>query len=99
MEKMSMENILMADPDVIVAMEPLFVKNIKQNPHFKNLRAVKNNKVYLVPSTPFNYITRPPSFMRLMGIRWLIHTFYPEILDISLEDEQKRFEKIFFKGM
>jgi len=77
----------------------LFVKKIKQNPHFKNLRAVKNNKVYLVPSTPFNYITRPPSFMRLMGIRWLIHTFYPEILDISLEDEQKRFEKIFFKEM
>jgi len=99
MEKMSMESILMADPDVIVAMEPLFVKKIKQNPHFKNLRAVKNNKVYLVPSTPFNYITRPPSFMRLMGIRWLIHTFYPEILDISLEDEQKRFEKIFFKEM
>jgi len=99
MEKMSMESILMADPDVIVAMERLFVKKIKQNPHFKNLRAVKNNKVYLVPSTPFNYITRPPSFMRLMGIRWLIHTFYPEILDISLEDEQKRFEKIFFKEM
>jgi len=97
MEKMSMESIVMADPDVIVAMEPFFVENIKQNAHFKHLRAVRDKEVYLVPSLPFNYISRPPSFMRLMGIRWLIHNFYPELLEISLDEEQKRFEKIFFK--
>ena len=99
MEKMSMESVVMADPDVIVAMEPLFVQNIEQNPHFKHLRAVRKDKVYLVPSKPFNYITRPPSFMRLMGIRWLIHSFYPKLLEISLDEEQKRFEKIFFKNL
>ncbi len=99
MEKISMESVVMADPDVIVAMEPLFVEGIENNPHFKHLRALRNKELYLVPSTPFNYISRPPSFMRLMGIRWLIHSFYPEILDISLGDEQKRFEKVFFKDI
>lgn len=99
MEKISMESVVMADPDVIVAMEPLFVESIKQNSHCKHLRAVRKDKVYLVPSEPFNYITRPPSFMRLMGIRWLIHSFYPDLLEVSLEAEKQRFEKVFFKDL
>lgn len=98
MEKLSAETIMMADPDVIIVMEPIFYKSIKTNPHFAHLRAVKNDKVYLVPTRGFNFITRPPSFMRLMGIRWLIHTLYPNLLDGSLEEEQKRFDEIFFKN-
>lgn len=96
MEKISMENILLADPDVIVAMEPAFVKDIYTNPNWKNLKAVQNKKVFTVPSIPFNYITRPPSFMRLLGIRWLIHTFYPSVLESSSDEEVKRFNKLFF---
>jgi iron complex transport system substrate-binding protein len=99
MEKISPETIMMADPDVIIAMEPSFYNSIKTNPHFASLRAVKEGKVYLVPTRGFNFITRPPSFMRLMGIRWLIHTFYPNLLKGSLEEEQIRFDEIFFKNL
>lgn len=96
MEKISMENILLADPDVIVAMEPAFVENIYENPSWQNLKAVQNKQVFTVPFIPFNYITRPPSFMRLLGIRWLIHTFYPTLLASSSDEELKRFNKLFF---
>lgn len=96
MEKISMETILLSNPDVIVAMEKQFIDNISQNPQFKNLRAVKDGKIFLVPSHPFNYISRPPSFMRLLGIRWLIKSFYPSLLKQSFEDEKKEFEKLFF---
>ncbi len=96
MEKITLEKIILSDPDVIVAMEKSFYDNIYSDARFKDLRAVREHKVYLVPSKPFNYITRPPSFMRLMGIRWLIHTFYPELLLNSSEDELKRFDKLFF---
>jgi len=99
MEKISPESLILADPDAIIAMEEMFVKSIQTNPHFATLRAVKENRVYLVPSTPFNLITRPPSFMRLMGIRWLIHTFYPGLLQGSLEDERKKFDALFFKAL
>ncbi|MDD5406273.1 MAG: ABC transporter substrate-binding protein [Sulfurovaceae bacterium] len=96
MEKISLETIMMADPDVIVAMEPPFAASVRANPQWKTLRAVKSGHVLSVPSIPFNYITRPPSFMRLLGIRWLIHSFYPDILKGSLDNETKRFEKLFF---
>ncbi|MBD3824465.1 MAG: ABC transporter substrate-binding protein [Epsilonproteobacteria bacterium] len=98
MEKMSMERVLMSDPDVIIAMESAFVNGAAKDLRWKNLRAISENRVYLVPSTPFNYITRPPSFMRLLGIRWLIHTLYPTLLEGSLQEEQKRFDALFFKA-
>lgn len=96
MEKISAESIALSSPDVIIAMEKMFYNNIKENPHFKNLLATKASRVYLVPSQPFNYISRPPSFMRLLGIRWLINSFYPSMLKRSFEDEKKEFEKLFF---
>jgi iron complex transport system substrate-binding protein len=95
MEKMSMEQIILADPDVIIAMEPSFVESIATNPKWKMLRAAKTGHVLTVPNVPFNYISRPPSLARLMGIRWLIHTFYPDLI-APIDQEKKRFEKLFF---
>ena len=96
MEKVNAEQVILSDPDVIIAMEREFYKNIEKNPRFASLRAVKEKRVYLVPSEPFNYVTRPPSFMRLMGIRWLIGIFHPEILPEGNDAELKRFQEIFF---
>jgi iron complex transport system substrate-binding protein len=95
MEKMSMERILFSDPDVIIAMEKPFADSIISNPQWKMLRAVKAGRVLSIPAVPFNYITRPPSFMRSLGIRWLIHAFYPDLIK-PIDQEKKRFEKIFF---
>ncbi len=96
MEKISAEQVMLANPDVIIVMEEQFYKNIQNNPRFASLSAVKNAAVYLVPSKPFNYITRPPSFMRLMGIRWLIGIFHPELLPEGESAELKRFQNLFF---
>jgi len=96
MEKVSAEKVLMSKPDIIIAMERPFYEGIYENERFKSLDAVKNKQVYLVPSHPFNYISRPPSFMRLMGIRWLIHIFHPTLLATSNDEELQRFQKIFF---
>jgi len=97
MEKMSLETIMLADPDVIVAMEPSFASSVRTNPQWQSLRAVKSGRVLSVPSTPFNYITRPPSFMRLLGIRWLIHSFNPDLIK-PIDQETKRFNALFFPG-
>lgn len=96
MEKVSAEKVIMSKPETIIAMEKSFYKGIYTNERFKSLEAVKNKQVYLVPSKPFNYISRPPSFMRLMGIRWLMNIFHPTLLESSNTQELQRFEKIFF---
>ncbi|WP_310439998.1 ABC transporter substrate-binding protein [Sulfuricurvum sp.] len=95
MEKIPMETILLSNPDVIIAMEKSFADSIATNPKWKSLRAIHSGKILIVPTVPFNYISRPPSFMRLMGIRWLIHVFYPDLI-APVDQEKKRFEKLFF---
>jgi len=94
MEKVTLETIMLADPDVIVAMEPAFARGVAENPQWQSLRAVQEHRVLTVPSVPFNYITRPPSFMRLLGIRWLIRSFYPDLLG---DDQTRRFDALFFR--
>lgn len=96
MEKISVEKVIMSKPDIIIAMEKPFYEGIYKNERFKSLDALKNKKVYLVPSQPFNYISRPPSFMRLMGVRWLINIFHPTLLKSSSDEELQRFETLFF---
>lgn len=96
MEKISLESIMLSNPGVIVAMEKTFASQVEENPKWQSLQAVKEGKIFTVPSLPFNYITRPPSFMRLMGIRWLIHIFYPKLLASTSDEELKRFNKLFF---
>lgn len=96
MEKIGLETIIMSDPDVIIAMNKDFYNSVYSNPQWATLRAVKEKRVFLVPSSPFNYISRPPSFMRLLGIRWLIDSFYPYLRSSSFEAEKEEFLELFF---
>ncbi|QDF29732.1 ABC transporter substrate-binding protein [Halarcobacter anaerophilus] len=97
MESINFESILKADPDVIIVQSPKFYTNIFKNPKWKMLKAVKAKKVYLVPRIPFNWIDRPPSFMRLLGIHWLSSVMYPQYYKKDINEEIKTFYKIFFK--
>ncbi|MFZ1984233.1 MAG: ABC transporter substrate-binding protein [Desulfatitalea sp.] len=95
MRKISMEQVLGYDPQVIVYHEPLFFDGMKSDPKWKNIRAVRENRVYRIPRAPFNWFDRPPSFMRLLGIQWMTHRLYPEAYPIDLVAETQRFYHLF----
>ncbi|MDY0116101.1 MAG: ABC transporter substrate-binding protein [Sulfurimonadaceae bacterium] len=96
LERISFETVLGYDPDVIVVQNTLVMKAINENPLFKHLRAVKENRVYLVPNNPFNWIDRPPSFMRILGTAWLASKFHPEAYKIDIKENTREFYKLFF---
>ncbi len=95
MEKISMEQILLYDPEVILVKEKAFFETIFTDPRWKNLRAVRDKRVYLIPSVPFNWFDRPPSFMRLLGIKWLLNTLHPKRYPMDMMSETKAFYKLF----
>lgn len=95
LERITFETLLGYDPEVIVAQNKMVYKAIQTNPLWKHLKAVKNKKVYLVPNTPFNWIDRPPSFMRIIGIEWLASKFHPKDYKVNLEEQIKKFYKLF----
>ena len=43
-----------------------------------------------------NWVDRPPSFMRALGIQWLANALYPKQFPLDLEAETRRFYRLFF---
>jgi iron complex transport system substrate-binding protein len=86
---------MLYDPDVILVMENLFYDRVFSDPLWRRLRAVRNKKVYLIPGQPFNWFDRPPSFMRLLGVKWLANLLYPKHYSINMVKETKMFFKLF----
>jgi iron complex transport system substrate-binding protein len=95
MEEISFEQVLAADPDVILVLDPGFFKQIRRSAKWQKLRAVKSNAVHLIPSLPFNWFDRPPSFMRILGLKWLLKILYPESYELDHVTETRNFFRLF----
>jgi iron complex transport system substrate-binding protein len=95
MEKVNLEQIMLYDPEVILVMEVSFFNRIFSDRRWQQIRAVKNKRVYLIPNQPFNWFDRPPSFMRLLGAKWLANLLYPERYRIDIVKEARQFYKLF----
>lgn len=95
LEKISFETLLQYNPDVIFVQTDVVYNDLKDDPMWKNLKAVKNGRIYLVPVQPFNWIDRPPSFMRVLGIQWLANKLHPQTYKIDLNKRTKEFYDLF----
>jgi iron complex transport system substrate-binding protein len=95
MERISIEQVMVANPEVILAQEKDFVANVYRDPRWQSIRAIKNRRVYLIPRSPFNWFDRPPSFMRLLGVKWLANLLYPERYPLDIARETREFYSLF----
>jgi len=94
-EAVNLEQVLRYDSDVIIAAEPLFYRSVLQDDRWQNIKAVKTRRVYLTPCLLFNWFDRPPSFMRLLGMKWLAHRLYPDAYRIDIVKEAQVFYRLF----
>lgn len=95
MEKVSLEQVLLYDPQAIVAQERAFFDAVAHDRRWQGVRAVKDGKVWLIPRGPFNWFDRPPSFMRLLGLKWLVNRLYPKRYPIDIVRETREFYRLF----
>ncbi len=95
LESISLEQVMLYNPDVILVKEPVFFKAVFSDPRWQRIRAVKAGRVYLIPYKPFNWFDRPPSFMRLLGAKWLAGVLYPERYRSDMAWETQEFFRLF----
>lgn len=76
--RVSLEQILAWDPEVIVTQDPVFARLALQDPSWKAITAVRQGRVYCAPMLPFGWLDGPPSVNRLIGVRWLAERLYPQ---------------------
>ena len=99
MTPVSLEQVLSWNPDVILSWNDNqggYYRKILTDSNWKNISAVKNNKVYAVPSGPFNWFDRPPSVNRIIGLKWLGNLLYPEVYNYDMAKETREFYKKFY---
>lgn len=96
MDKISVEEVIAAKPDLILALDRRFSDVLSETAEWRNVEAVKQGRVVFVPHTPFNWLDRPPSFMRALGIQWLAHVLYPDTVPFDTKTETKNFFHLFF---
>jgi iron complex transport system substrate-binding protein len=96
-EKVTLETVIAYQPEVIFVEQPAFYKRIYSSDGWKSIPAVKNHRVYLIPRKPFNWFDRPPSFMRILGLKWVSDILYPERFGWDMELECREFFHLFLQ--
>jgi iron complex transport system substrate-binding protein len=97
MERVSLEKVLLANPEVIFVQEREAYDRIRHNPQWRQIKAVKDGQVYIIPKAPFNWFDRPPSYMRYLGIKWVLSCLYPDLYHIDMVSETKVFYRLFLE--
>lgn len=92
----SMEQVIVANPDIIVTWDRNFFAGVFDDPLWQEIAAVTQGRVHLSPTAPFGWIDRPPSLNRMMGLIWMAGLFYPEAWPQDLRAEARAFYKLYY---
>lgn len=94
--QVSIEQVLLFDPDTIVAVDPNFYAGVFSNPLWASIAAVRRRRVFLAPNVPFGWVDFPPSVNRLLGLRWLGRVLYPDLFPEPLGPIVAAFFEMFY---
>jgi iron complex transport system substrate-binding protein len=92
----SLEQLIAWQPEIVVTLNRAFFDSVKSKPGWDQVKAVKEGKVFLAPALPWGWIDAPPSLNRLIGLRWLLQTFYPAEAKLDLRAETRAFYGLFY---
>lgn len=96
------ETLTKFNPDIIFVREIALYKNLLHSPSksWSRLKAVRNKNVYYAPSSPSNWLMRPPTVMQSIGILWGFSKVQPDMLtDTEVRQIAKRFFKRFLRTL
>lgn len=92
----SIEQVLVWNPDVIVTIDPDFAAAVAHDPAWASVEAVRTGRVHLAPRLPFGWVDLPPSVNRLIGLWWLAKILYPELFPEDLRPLTRDFYRRYY---
>ena len=93
--EVSLEQLLIWDPDIIITQDENAYQKIMQSPIWQNIQAVKQQQVLLFTGLPFGWLDGPPGINRLIGMRRLQSHCDSRIKEIALYDLQHYFSHFY----
>ena len=92
----SMEQLMLWNPDVILFAPESIYDEVASLPEWQGISAVKNGKYYSIPVGAYNWMGRPPSVNRILGIKWLANLLYPDVFKYDMIAVTKEFYSLFY---
>ena len=92
----SLETLYQLDPKYIFTLTKEGYKTITGAQEWATLDAVRNGRVYLVPSMPHGFIDQPVCTNRIIGLYWLASIFYPQA-GIDIVEKTREFYRVFYR--
>jgi iron complex transport system substrate-binding protein len=96
MAVVSVEQVLLWNPDVIITIDQDFAANVRRDPVWSSIKAVQAGRVHLSPKMPFGWVDFPPSVNRLIGLWWLAKILYPQQFPEDLRPLTRDFYRRFY---
>ncbi|MBN1322155.1 MAG: ABC transporter substrate-binding protein [Thermoleophilia bacterium] len=101
MSPVSLEQVIAWNPEVIfVASDPAGETNVHEQittgADWATIQAVKDGRVYEIPHGPFDWVDRPYSIGRILGIPWVGNLLYPGLYDFDMQAKVKEFYELFY---
>lgn len=92
----SLEQLVKWDPDILIVTEPKDVALVNSDRVFRQLKAVKSGKVYVVPVGAHTWSNRTAE--QPLTVLWAAETFHPgRVAGMNLAAETKAFYRTFFE--
>ena len=92
----SIEQVLLWNPDVIITIDQDFAANVRSDPAWAPVKAVRERRVHLSPKLPFGWVDFPPAVNRLIGLWWLAKILYPDAFPEDLRALTRDFYTRFY---
>jgi iron complex transport system substrate-binding protein len=92
----SLEQVLLWNPDVIITIDADFAANVRSDPLWQAVAAVRAGRVHLSPKLPFGWVDFPPSVNRMIGLWWLAKILYPAQFPEDLRALTRDFYRRFY---
>ena len=92
----SAEQVLAWNPDAIVTLDPAFGASLRTDPLWRDMKAVREGRVYVAPLQPFPWFDAPPGVNRLIGLRWLAGLLYPDLFPEPMPGLARAFYRRFY---
>ncbi|MCA3593542.1 MAG: iron ABC transporter substrate-binding protein [Methylobacterium sp.] len=80
----SLEQVLVWNPEVIITIDQDFAANVRNDPSWAAVAAVREGRVHLSPKLPFGWVDFPPAVNRMPGLWWLGKILYPALFPEDL---------------
>lgn len=92
----TIEQIRAWDPQIIIASDADFAADVRKDPDWAAIAAVKAGRIHLAPKLPFGWVDFPPAVNRLIGLWWLAKIFYPEKFPEDIKALARDFYAMFY---